>query len=209
MCATGCFLALVFAVSAQAGPGGDAYRGAETNLLAKVRAEFAAAPESAAATDRIIQLLDGTLPAAAGGWPPIFRAYRAALEGLAGKHSLRPWSQYQRAKAGLARFHGLVEAHPESIEIRMLRYSFCSQLPGFFDMRPQAEADLAALADLFDRNADPGVDAAYRRGAIRWILRNGAPSPEQRRRLEAVLSTAGAEPAESGKIGLSPPRGGE
>lgn len=209
MRATVCFLVWVFAVSARAGPAGDAYRGAETHLLAKVRAEFAAAPESAATTDRLIRLLDGTLPADVGGWPPIFRAYRATLEGLVGRHSLRPWNKYHHAKAGLAKFHGLVEAHPESVEIRMLRYSFCSQLPGFFDMQPQAEADLAVLAELLGRNADPMVDEAYRRDAIRWILRNGAPSPELRRRLEAVLSAAGAGPAESGKIGLSPPRGGE
>ena len=48
-------------------------------------------------------------------------AYRAALAGLAGKHSLRPWTKYQHAKVGLAKFHGLVETYPESIEIRMLR----------------------------------------------------------------------------------------
>lgn len=188
-------LALFLAGAARAGTTEDAYRGADPALLATVRADFAAAPESAAAAERLAQHLAGALPADVESWPPVFRAYRAALEGLAGKHSRRPWDKYRRAKAGLARFHGLAEAHPDSIEIRMLRYSFCSQLPGFFEMRPQAEADLAVLVERFERNDDPRVDEAYRLGSIRWILRNGAPPPAIRRRLEALLP--GAPPPES------------
>lgn len=200
--------ALFLAVAARAGTIEDAYRGADPVLLATVRADFAAAPESAAAAERLARHLAGALPADVESWPPVFRAYRAALAGLAGKHSRRPWDKYRRAKAGLAQFQGLAEAHPDSVEIRMLRYSFCSQLPGFFETRPQAEADLAVLVGQFERNEDPRIDEAYRLGSIRWILRNGAPPPALRRRLEALLPGAPAPP-ESGKIGLLPPRGGE
>lgn len=180
-------LALGLFPAAWAGPVEEAYRGADRHLLAQVRNGFETAPESPTETRRLIALLDGSLPEDRTDWPPVFQAYRAALEGLAGKHSPSPWGKYSRAKAGLAQFHGLAEGHPESMEIRMLRFSFCSQLPDFFGMGPQAEADLAALADLFEQRSDPMVDEAYRRGAIRWILRNAAPPPPARARFEALL----------------------
>jgi hypothetical protein len=165
-----------------------AYRGADATLLAQVRTGFETAPDSAPETARLIRLLEASLPAEAAAWPPVFRAYRAALEGLAGKHSATPWTKYNRAREAIARWAGLVEAHPDSIEIRMLRCSFASQLPDFFGLGPQAAADLDVLAGLLERAADPFTPADYRRDAIRWILRHGAPGPAPRRRLEAALS---------------------
>ena len=184
-------LLLLLAPRVWAAPPADAYRGADPNLLAQVRKGFETAPESARTTRNLTALLAAHLPEPSSEWPPVFRAYRAALEGLRGKHSHAPWNKYVHAKAGLAAFRGLVEAHPDSIEIRMLRYSFCSQLPAVFDVGPQAADDLAALVELFERDQDPAVPAADRRGMIRWILRHGQPANEQRRRMENLLKTDG------------------
>ena len=170
--------------------GADAYRGADSNLLAQVRAEFETATESSAVTTALIELLDQQLPRDGAEWPPIFLAYRAVLEGLTGKHSLRPWQKFNRANAGLARFQGLVEANPESIEIRMLRFSFCSQLPDFFDMQTQAESDRKVLIQLLQKRADPMVSEAYVQNSIRWILKNGKPLPAERQQLEALRTGA-------------------
>ncbi len=168
--------------------GADAYRGADSNLLAQVRAEFETATESSAATTALIELLDQKLPQETTEWPPVFLAYRAALEGLTGKHSLRPWQKYNRTQAGLARFEGLVEANPESIEIRMLRFSFCSQLPDFFDMQAQAGQDRRALIEMLAQKLDPMVSDAYRQDSMRWIVNNGKPLPAERKKLEAMLA---------------------
>ena len=190
MRATGWLLALLlllWAPGVRAAAVEEAYRGAGTNLLAQVRKGFETAPESARTTLELIALLDSSLPGDSAAWPPVFRAYRAALEGLRGKHSHAPWNKYTHSKAGLAAFQGLVEAQPDSIEIRMLRYSFCSQLPEFFNLGPQAADDLAVLVELFEQDRDAAVPAADRRGMIRWILQNGQPTDEQRRRLERML----------------------
>ena len=177
---------LVAVASAADGPPpAEAYRGADPVLLELVRGRFKAATESGKTTVELIARMDGALPADPAEWPAIFRAYRASLEGLTGKHSRKPWEKYTRVKAGLARFHGLVEAHPESIEIRALRYAFCSQLPGLFEVGPLAEMDLVALADQLERGADPTVTPAYCREVAAWILQNGNPAPEQRRKLQA------------------------
>ena len=180
-------LVLAAVAAARAEGPAAAYRGADPGLLAQVRQNFEAAPESAAATRKLVALLDTRLPADRTAWPPVFRAFRAALEGLRGKHSLLPWDKYRHVKAGLAQFRGLVEAHPEAMELRMLRYSFCSQLPEFFEMGPQAAADLAVLVVQFERNADPTVTEVFRQKALRWILQHGAPPPDVRARLAALL----------------------
>jgi hypothetical protein len=171
-----------------ASPAEEAYRGVDAVLLEQVRGRFKAATESADVTRQLIELLDGKLlPTVPSEWPAIFQAYRASLEGLVGKHSLVPWEKYTRVKAGIGRFRGLAEAHPGSIEVRALRFAFYGQLPELFGVRHLADQDLAALVDLFARGNDSTVSKAYCRDVIRWILENGRPSPDQKRRLTDAL----------------------
>ena len=166
----------------------QAYRGADLVLLEQVRGRFKAATESAAVTAELVALMDGQLPAEPAEWPAVFRAYRASLEGLIGKHSLKPWDKYVRVKAALAQFAGLVEAHPESIEIRGLRFAFYFQIPKLFDVRPLALADRAVLADLLLRREDPTVTPTYCREMAEWILQNGAPLSAERKKFAAALA---------------------
>lgn len=166
----------------------EAYRGADRALLEQVRDKFSSATGSAAATAELVALLDDRLPADRAEWPAIFQAYRASLEGLTGKHSRKPWEKYVRVKNGLARFSGLAEMHPGSIEIRALRFAFCHHLPEFFGARPLAEADRAVLADLLMRREDSTVTPAYCRELAEWILQNGDPRPDERKQLESALA---------------------
>ena len=180
-------------------PAAEAYRGADAALLEQVRVQFKAATESAEITRQLIDLLDGSsLPAASSEWPAIFQAYRASLEGLVGKHSLVPWEKYTRVKDGIRRFRGLAEVHPGSIEIHALRFAFYSQLPELFGVRHQAEQDLDELVDLFERGNDSTVSKAYCRDVIQWILENGRPAPEQRRRLNGSLENLAANLTSAG-----------
>ena len=187
------FLALAWAATVWAGPEVGAYRDADPELLDRLRRGFEIAPESAAETAALEKSLVERLSGPRSEWPPVFQAYAAALEGLSGKHSRLPWNKLKRTKAGLAQLDALVAAHPESIEIRMLRYFFGSQLPDFFETGSQAEADLVVLADLLERGADAEVSGAYRRHLIRWILQHGKMAPEPRRKLEAALEKSGGE----------------
>jgi hypothetical protein len=178
-------LALSGAVRADAADPADA--GAAPELLEQVRAGFGQASESIVTTRELLRLLAAELPGDRAAWPPVLRAYHAALQAVMGKHALGPWQKYRRVKVGLAECDGLAESFPDSLEIRMLRYSTCRQLPEFFGTHPQAAADLAALLDMFERNADSNVPAPLRHGYIRWILDHGQPAPGQRTRLEKLL----------------------
>lgn len=164
------------------------YAGADMELLGTVRVRFEEATESGRTTRELVALLDGRLPADRAEWAPVFRAFRAALEALLGKHSLAPWSKFHHVKAGLAQFAGLVEAHPESVEIRMLRFALFVKLPGVFETGEAAVADRAVLVAQFEGRTDPVATDDYCRRSIAWILANGRPTPDERRRLEAALA---------------------
>ena len=178
---------LLAAAAARAGSPAAAYRGADPQLLTQVRENFEAATESVPVARHLTVLLDARLPPERESWPAVFRAFRAALEGVHGKHSHLPWVKYRHVRSALAQFRGLVEAHPEAVELRMLRYSFCSQLPEVFGMGPQAAADLPVLVAQLERNADPMVTDVFRRKAAEWILKHGAPPPDLRARLAGLL----------------------
>ncbi|NLG33726.1 MAG: hypothetical protein GX548_00060 [Lentisphaerae bacterium] len=182
-----CWLVLLLAGAMRAA-GGPETAGpvpADPDLLEQVRLEFERAPDSSAVTRSLTRLLQARLPPDRAEWPPVFQAYDAALAGLAGKHARLPWDKYNRTRAGLAGLDALAAAHPESIEIRALRFFFCRGLPDLFQAGPTAEADLAALADLFARGADDSVAGDYRR-KLRQALREAAPAgSEARRKLDA------------------------
>ncbi len=185
--AAGLLAAWLGAVAVWAAPAEIGARDSDPALLEQMRRGFEIAPESETETRALLAVLAERLPADPAADPPVLQAYRAALEGLLGKHGRLPWDKYKRTKAGLAKLDALVAAHPDSIEIRALRFSFCSQLPDFFEKGPQAAADLAVLADQFARGEDPAVAGTYRRDLIRWLLQRGNPAPGDRRKLETAL----------------------
>ena len=185
--AAGLLAALLGAAAVWAAPPDEIDRDPDPGLLEQMRRGFEIAPESETETRALLAVLADRLPADPAGGPPVLQAYRAALEGLLGKHSRLPWEKLNRTKAGLAQLDALVAAQPDSIEIRALRFSFCSQLPEFFEKGPQAAADLAVLADQFARGEDPTVAGTYRRDLIRWLLQRGNPAPGDRRKLAAAL----------------------
>ena len=168
-------------------PPENSTRAPDPEVLDHLRRGFEVAPESASETRALLAWLDQRLPPDPADVPPVVVAYRAALEGLQGKHSRLPWDKYRQTKAGLAKLDELVAAHPDSIEIRSLRFSFCSQLPEFFEKGPQAAADLAVLAEQFARGEDPTVAGTYRQDLLRWLLQRGQPTPSEREKLAAAL----------------------
>ena len=187
MLAAGWLAAWLATAAVWAAPPGIDARVSDPEVLDHLRRGFEVAPESASETRALLAWLDQRLPPDPADVPPVVVAYRAALEGLQGKHSRLPWDKYRQTKAGLAKLDELVAAHPDSIEIRSLRFSFCSQLPEFFEKGPQAAADLAVLAEQFARGEDPTVAGTYRQDLLRWLLQRGQPMPSEREKLAAAL----------------------
>lgn len=116
-------------------------------------------------------------------------AYRGAFTVLRARHGSWPPDRLRHVRSGLAVLDSVVAAHPDHAEARYLRLMSCYYLPGLFGRGGSVRDDFAALARLL-----PGVRAQYPPdlyGAIvRFVLRNGRPTPEQRAALEASLQAA-------------------
>lgn len=153
--------------------------------LAAMREALERAEGSPEATRLAIGLLESWYPETEPR-PAMAKAFRATLRGLEGKHALGLLDKLRYVRAAIADYEGLVEAHPESLELRFMRYAFFSQLPIVFGVRRFVEPDRAALLELLERKNDPMVPRAQREDMIAWLLAAGDLSGRDRERLLAL-----------------------
>jgi hypothetical protein len=113
-------------------------------------------------------------------------AYTGAFTLLRAKHGVWPPDRLRHTRDGLAVLDSVIAAHPDHAEARYLRLMSCYYLPRILGRGWSVRDDFAALARLL-----PGVRAQYPsdlyQAIVRFVLRNGRPSPEQRAALEASL----------------------
>lgn len=157
--------------AASAGPPASAaaYAGIDETTLGRLRRDFDRAVESLDSTRELTTFLDSRFGGDSQDWPPVARAYRASLEGLLGKYEWRLIPKLERVNAAIAMFEGLVENHPQSLELRFMRYSLFSRLPAVFGVSRFVKPDLEALRRLLEAGADPMVPEAQRLAMIAFV----------------------------------------
>jgi hypothetical protein len=165
-----------------------AYAGLSEASIAAMRKDFTAAVESMEATDQAIRFMDAQFPRERALWPPLARAYRASLEGLIGKHSPKLLEKFNRVNAAIADYEGLIEAYPEALELRFMRFAFYSQLPGIFGVGKYVAPDRAILTDQLEQGQDKRVPDSQKLEMISWILKDGKPDRTQTARLKAAAA---------------------
>jgi hypothetical protein len=168
-----------------------AYAGLDEAIIAKLRADFTAAVESRATTEQAIRSMDAQFPRERELWPPLARAYRASLEGLIGKHSPKLLEKFNRVNVAIADYQGLIEAYPEALELRFMRFAFYSQLPGLFGVGKYVAPDRAILTDLLEQGQDKRVPDSQKLEMISWILKDGKPDRAETARLQAAAARLG------------------
>ncbi|HOX18759.1 MAG TPA: hypothetical protein PKW82_09905 [Spirochaetales bacterium] len=166
----------------------DPYAGFTPGTLELARSSFYRAVDSLAATESAIAELVARLGTERRSWPLVARAYRASLEGLVGKHSPGLLEKFNRVNAALEQWRGLVEAAPDSLELRFLRYSFFSQLPAMFGVGSYLAPDREALVAIFEKGGDARVPRDQALDMVSWLLKEGKLSAPERRRLELAAS---------------------
>ncbi len=179
--------ALSAAPAVSAAPTASAYANLAPSDFAKVRADFYSAAESLDATRQAIASMDAMFPGEITTWPGIAKAYRASLEGLIGKHDRRLSEKFTRVNNAIAMFDGLVENWPDSLEIRFLRYSFYSQIPGIFSVGHFVKPDLEAMLVMFERGGDSSVPRFQLLEMAEWLRTEGGLGGNERIRLSAAV----------------------
>jgi hypothetical protein len=161
--------------------------------LPRLRAEFHRAVEDPAGADALATSIErryGTLP---DSFPPVIHAYYAALEGLKAMHARDILEKVRRARTAIALFTGLVEAHPDSLEIRFLRFTLFSRLPPLFGVRHCVPADLGVIVDRLELRSFGEVPAADQRAMMEYLLQNADLDRENRRRLQKIEATSAGD----------------
>jgi hypothetical protein len=77
--------------------------------------------------------------------PVVVRAYAAALKGLEVRQTRSLLDKVRSIEEGIALFTGLVEAAPDDLETRFLRYAFYSELPALFRVSGFVPRDRSVL----------------------------------------------------------------
>ena len=186
--APGIVLLSVLTTAPAAAQGVDPYAGLRAADLESVRRAFYRAVESREATRAAIALMEARLGPPGPAWPIVARAYRASLEGLIGKHDPNLLVKFNRVNAALEQWRGLVEAAPDSLELRFLRYSFYSQLPAVFGVGQYLAGDREALIAIFERGGDARVPRNQALDMVAWLRNEGRLTAAELGRLEAAAA---------------------
>jgi hypothetical protein len=142
--------------------------------------------ESAAITEETIASIERAFPSPQGSWPPVIRAYYAALEGLMGKHASRLFDKAGHVLKAISLMRDLPEANPKSLEIRFLRFSFFYQVPPFFGVRSTVAPDLATLIRMLEEGGDDELPREIQRDIVAYLLGCGQADRQQQDRLQRL-----------------------
>lgn len=82
---------------------------------------------------------------------PLVLAYIATLEGLKAKHSWNPYSKLKHIRQASKLIQKAVDADPDNVEIRFMRFSMQHFTPSFLGYSKNLEEDKRAILTLFER----------------------------------------------------------
>lgn len=158
----------------------------ERVLLPHIRERFHAAIDDAEVAREVMAYVERHFSPDTSQYPPAVLAYYAALEGLRGKHDANPLRKFRFVSGAIQRMNSLVDAHPELLEVRFLRFSFFEQIPAVFGVHHHVPQDLRAILELLESGRGREVPPSARADMIAYILGTDEPSAAQRRQLELL-----------------------
>ncbi len=156
---------------------------------------FYHAVDSSSDTEEAVAAIRSAFPPSLETWPPVIRAYYAALEGLRGKHASGLGEKLGHVMKAISLMRRLPEDNPGNLEIRFLRFSFFRQLPLFFGVRSTVGPDLVALIRMLEEGSDDEVPPAIQRDMVTYLLDCAEASRDQLDRLRQVRDLLEATPS--------------
>jgi hypothetical protein len=166
-----------------AGPSSPTGVSPAPGLLPEIRRAFSRAVRDEAVTEETFVWIEQSFAAPRESWPPVVLAYYASLEGLKGKHSRDIFAKLTHVQRAIGLIRDLPDAHPDSLEILFLRFSFFHQLPLFFGVRSYVAPDLARLIGMLEERRFEEVPVQVQRDMVDYILGCGEAGSRQRARL--------------------------
>ncbi|GAB4407100.1 MAG: hypothetical protein OHK0053_33650 [Microscillaceae bacterium] len=115
---------------------------------------------------------------------PVWTAYRAASEALQAKNAWNPFEKLMRIQEAQRIFAKAVEAAPENVEIRFLRFSIQANTPALLGLSQEIRADKQKiLANL----AEAELPEKMRPAIADYLIQSGVCQPPEIAFLKTLL----------------------
>lgn len=101
---------------------------------------------------------------------PIIWAYIATLDGLKAKHSWNPYNKLKFVSRSQKLIARAVEAKPDDLEIRFMRFSLQHYTPEFLGFSKNLEEDRQAIARLFEQRKFGRSDSDLVRSIAKFMI---------------------------------------
>lgn len=133
--------------------------------LAQLKKAMVLAVEDDAITDSLYKELS-----ALNSNDPLIWAYIATLDGLKAKHSWNPYNKLKFVSRSQKLIAKAVEAKPDDLEIRFMRFSLQHYTPEFLGFSKNLEEDRQAIARLFEQRKFGRSDQDLVRNIAKFMI---------------------------------------
>jgi hypothetical protein len=149
--------------------------------LPVLRQHFRQAAQDEAASRRFHQLMSQYAAQNA-----VVLAYKAASEAILAKHTGGLFDKLDRVKAAGKQFDQAVALDPKHPEIRFLRFSIESNLPGFLGASKHVQEDKSLLVQTLLSHPKSGLDVESFQTVRDYLLRGNHLTDEQAQRVQQL-----------------------
>ncbi|MFH1196602.1 MAG: hypothetical protein V1720_12945 [bacterium] len=138
--------------------------------LSFMREKFYAAVENEDELEKLDKYIIRNFPDGANKYPPIIIAYKGGVEALKGKHAFWPFDKYSYLVSALDILEYAVSLSPEDLEIRFMRFSIVSHLPGILGYNEEMYSDRDMLVKLLLKKDYSQLDENIQKGIVQFMI---------------------------------------
>jgi hypothetical protein len=147
----------------------------QSSELEEIRELYQQAPEEEAAARQLMQKTENYRDN-----EPLMFAYKGAAHMMMAKHVINPFSKMSHFNKGKKIYTAAIDADPNNLELRFLRFSVQSEAPGFLGYKQNVEEDKSLLL----AGTTKINDAALKKMIMDYLLSSEALTAAEKKKLE-------------------------
>ncbi|WP_419802671.1 hypothetical protein [Mucilaginibacter sp.] len=146
----------------------------QKNIIPELRKQMLRAINNPKVVDSLYQNLHTGTPK-----QPLEIAYLGALEALKAKNSWNPYNKIKFLNLSGKTVDQAVNASPNNMEIRFIRFSIQTNLPHFLGLNKDLEADKSQILHQLKQKNYGSADSLFVQNIIKFMIGSGRCSPQE------------------------------
>jgi len=161
----------------------SAYSQAQEDNIKELRKKYKAAVNNPQAADSFYKEM-----VVSASQDPVVLAYSASSDALMAKNAKAPLKRMSYLKSSNMTFDIAIRKAPQNIEIRFLRFSILEHLPVFLNYKDKLQEDKKTIIANIASSEKSGVDKAYRKEIIEYLLNSRKFTAQEKEKLKSQLN---------------------